>query len=90
VIQTVGSTSYSGSLNIVTETGATVTISGSPVSGLPVAVIGNPGFVRYTVNNLSGNIAVKSTRQVYVSYFGTIALQHMAVTTLDLIQNQKL
>jgi gliding motility-associated-like protein len=71
VIQTVGSTSYSGSLNIVTETGATVTISGSPVSGLPVAVIGNPGFVRYTVNNLSGNIAVKSTRQVYVSYFGT-------------------
>jgi hypothetical protein len=27
--------------------------------------------VRYTVNGLSGNITIKSTRQVYVSYFGT-------------------
>ena len=71
VIQTVGNTFYSGSLNIVTETGATVTINNSAFSGSPVAVLGNPGFVRYTVSNLSGNIAVKSTRQVYVSYFGT-------------------
>jgi hypothetical protein len=28
-------------------------------------------FCRYTASNLAGNIAVKSTRQVYVSYFGT-------------------
>ena len=55
----------------MTETGATVTINNSAFSGSPVAVLGNPGFVRYTVSNLSGNIAVKSTRQVYVSYFGT-------------------
>ena len=27
--------------------------------------------MRYTINNLYGNIAVKSTKQVYVSYFGT-------------------
>jgi hypothetical protein len=27
--------------------------------------------VRYTVSGLSGNITIKSTRQVYVSYFGT-------------------
>lgn len=71
LIQTVGTTFYSGSLNIVTETGATVTINNSPIGVSPVAVLGNPGFVRYTVSNLTGNIAVKSTRQVYVSYFGT-------------------
>ena len=71
VIQTVGTTSYSGSLNIVTETGATVTINGGSINSLPVPVEGNPNFVRYTVSNLIGNIAVKSTRQVYVSYFGT-------------------
>ncbi|MDG2433299.1 T9SS type B sorting domain-containing protein [Flavobacterium sp.] len=71
VIQTVGTTNYSGSLNIVTEAGATVSINNSTLSTAPVPVKGNPGFVRYTVSNLSGNIAVKSTRQVYVSYFGT-------------------
>jgi hypothetical protein len=36
-----------------------------------VAIVGNPNFVRYTVNGLSGNVTIKSTRQVYVSYFGT-------------------
>ena len=71
VIQTVGSTFYTGKLNIVTETGATVSINNTPITASPVAITGNPGFVRYTVSNLSGNIAVKSTRQVYVSYFGT-------------------
>ena len=70
-IQTIGNTLYSGSLNIVTEAGATVTINNSPIGVSPITILGNPGFVRYTVSNLSGNIAVKSTRQVYVSYFGT-------------------
>ena len=71
IIQTVGSTSYSGSLNIVTETGATVTINNGAIGTAPVPITGNSGFVRYTVSGLTGNIAVKSTRQVYVSYFGT-------------------
>ena len=69
-IETIGTTIYNGGLNIVTEAGATVTINNNPVPN-PTVIVGNPNFVRYTVDNLSGNIAIKSTRQVYVSYFGT-------------------
>ncbi|WP_144892768.1 T9SS type B sorting domain-containing protein [Flavobacterium tiangeerense] len=70
-IQEIGSTFYDGGLNIITETGATVLINNSPISASPQSIIGNPGFVKYTVSGLSGNIAVKSTKQVYVSYFAT-------------------
>ena len=70
-IESIGNTFYNGGLNIVTEAGATVTINSNPITGVPIPIIGNPNFVRYTINNLTGNIAVKSNRQVYVSYFGT-------------------
>ncbi|TDE30318.1 T9SS type B sorting domain-containing protein [Flavobacterium ranwuense] len=70
-IESIGSTFYNGGLNIVTETGATVSINNIPISSPPVSVTGNTDYVRYTVFNQTGNIAVKSTRQVYVSYFGT-------------------
>lgn len=70
-IDLIGNQSYIGSLNIVTETGASVTINNNPITTLPTIILGNPNFVRYTVNNLTGNVAVKSTKQVYVSYFGT-------------------
>lgn len=71
MIQSIGNTFYDGKLNIVTETGATVTINNSPITSPAVPVTGNTDYVRYTVFNQTGNIAVKSTRQVYVSYFGT-------------------
>jgi gliding motility-associated-like protein len=71
LIESIGTIAYTGGLNIVTEVGATVTINDSPINSIPVAVTGNPNFVRYTIDNLTGNIAVKSNRQVYVSYFGT-------------------
>jgi gliding motility-associated-like protein len=71
LIQSIGNTIFSGVLNIVTETGATVMLNNIPISALPIPIIGNSAFVRYTIYNLSGNIAVKSTKQVYVSYFGT-------------------
>lgn len=70
-IESIGSTIYNGGLNIVTETGATVTINNFPISSPPVAIAGNIDYVKYTVSNLTGNITVKSTKQVYVSYFGT-------------------
>ena len=70
-IESIGNITYNGSLNIVTETSATVSINNIPVASTPVPITGNPNFVRYTINNLSGNIAIKSTKQVYVSYFGT-------------------
>jgi gliding motility-associated-like protein len=70
-IESIGNTFYNGGLNIVTEADATVTINNIPISSLPIAVTGNTNYVRYTVFNQTGSIAVKSTRQVYVSYFGT-------------------
>ncbi len=70
-INLIGNESYIGSLNIVTEIGATVSVNNNPITSLPATITGNPNFVRYTVDNLTGNVSVKSTRQVYVSYFGT-------------------
>jgi len=71
MIQSIGIISFDGGLNIVTETGALVKINGVNTTATPIAITGNPGFVRYTINGLSGNIAVKSDKQVYVSYFAT-------------------
>lgn len=71
LIESIGNVTYSGGLNIVTETGATVLINNSPITTSAVSISGNPNYVRYSVNGLSGNISVKSTRQVYVSYYGT-------------------
>jgi gliding motility-associated-like protein len=70
-IQSIGSTDFIGVLNIVTEAGASVLLNDNPITSPPIAITGNSAFVRYTINDLSGNIAVKSTKQVYVSYFGT-------------------
>jgi len=70
LIELVGNKFFNGSLNIVTKTGALVTINRIPVSTTAIAITGNPNFVRYTVSNLSGNVAIKSTKEVYVSYFG--------------------
>ncbi|MBW4360821.1 T9SS type B sorting domain-containing protein [Flavobacterium taihuense] len=70
-IQSIGNTTFNGFLNIVTETGATVLLNNNPIITPPTAIAGNSKFVRYTVSNLSGNITVKSSKQVYVSYFGT-------------------
>ncbi len=70
-IQSIGSNTFNGFLNIVTETGATVLLNNSPITAPPMAIEGTTAFVRYNIPDLSGNIAVKSTKQVYVSYFGT-------------------
>ena len=71
LIQSIGNVNFNGGLNIVTETGALVKINGVITTATAVAISGNPNFERYTINGLSGNIAVKSNKQVYVSYFGT-------------------
>ena len=71
MIQSIGSVSFNGNVNIVTETGAQVKINGIVTTASPVPITGNPGFERYSLTGLTGNIAVNSTKQVYVSYFGT-------------------
>lgn len=72
-IEKVGDITYTGGLNIVTETGAVVNIyqNGIPVSAGSSTAITASGFERYSVSGLTGNISVRSTKQVYVSYFGT-------------------
>jgi gliding motility-associated-like protein len=70
-IESIGNVTFNGGLNIVTEKNAIVSINNTPITATAVDITGNPNFIRYTINNLSGNIAVKSNKQVYVSYFGT-------------------
>jgi gliding motility-associated-like protein len=70
-IDSIGSISFGGSINVVTESGATVLMNNAPIPSSPITINGNPGFVYYSVNGLSGNVSVKSTKQVYVSYLGT-------------------
>ena len=70
-IQFIGNTFYTGKLNIITEKGATVLINNAAINSAPVAITGNVNYERYTINDLTGNISVKSSKQVYVSYFGT-------------------
>ncbi|MDP3353647.1 MAG: T9SS type B sorting domain-containing protein [Flavobacteriaceae bacterium] len=70
-IQSIGNiTNYVGVLNIVTETGASVKINNIPTTATAVPITGNPNYERYTLSNLTGNISVVSSKQVYVSYFG--------------------
>lgn len=70
-INWIGNTNYSGIVNVVTETGATVLVNEMPIAATPIPISGNPYFVYYSVNGLTDDIAIKSTKQVYVSYYGT-------------------
>lgn len=76
-IEQIGSRTFlsNSGLNIVTEKGATVDVeingTRQPIGIAPQDVIGNPLFETYTLSGLTGNISVFSTKQVYVSYFGS-------------------
>jgi gliding motility-associated-like protein len=69
-IDKIGTKVYGGTVNIVTETGATVLINNIPATN-PTTINGIPNFVFYSINGLSGDVNVKSSKQVYVSYYGT-------------------
>ncbi|RAR70602.1 T9SS type B sorting domain-containing protein [Flavobacterium aciduliphilum] len=76
-------TDFEGTVCIVTKTGATLDFiidgvsytfatlpSSLSVTG-PLTVTGNPDFVTYTIQGLTGNVSVFSSQQVYLSYYGS-------------------
>jgi gliding motility-associated-like protein len=74
---------FDGTVCIVTETGAALdfiingisytlaSLPGSITVNGPLSVTGNSNYVTYTFEGLTGNISVFSTKQVYLSYFGS-------------------
>lgn len=56
----------SGGIFIITRSGATVLVNGSPPAALPQSVTGNTGWVSYKETGLTGNIKVTSTAPMAV------------------------
>ena len=78
-----GLNNFFGTVMVVTETAANLTFIINGVTYTPATlpagvtlvgpnnVTGNTAYQTYSLNGLSGNISVLSTKQVYVSYFGS-------------------
>jgi gliding motility-associated-like protein len=79
-----GITDFDGTVCLVTKTGATLDFiinatnytlaslagAGYVVNG-PFTVTGNPDYVTYTIPGLTGNVSVFSSKQIYLSYYGS-------------------
>ena len=83
LISKVGNLDFPATICLVTKVGAALNfiVNGQPktvadlstpnISPGPNPVIGNSDYVTYTFKNLTGNVSVFSTKQVYLSYYGT-------------------
>jgi trimeric autotransporter adhesin len=65
-INKIGSQTFSTRLNIITQTGATVTLNGNSIAAAngPYPVTGNPNWVTYTIPSVTGTVVVNSTKSV--------------------------
>lgn len=67
----IGSTNYPNSeIIVVTETGSTVSVNNVATTATPQLVTGNPNWVTYRINGLSGNVKIESTGALAAGVFG--------------------
>jgi len=69
LIDKIGSITYDAGVTIVTKVGATITINNNPINVPQNNVTGNPDYVTYTINGLSGNVSIESSDELYCAYF---------------------
>jgi gliding motility-associated-like protein len=73
-IDKVGNKTFEGAVSFITKKNATILINGNSIENFsevtgPLEVSGNKNYVTYMVKELTGNIAVTGSDELYVAYF---------------------
>ncbi len=80
-IQSIGGTTYTGGITIVTNQGATVTINNQPIANFstygPNPVSGKSDYVTYKVIGLSNDVSVQCNAELYCAYFNYNGAAHL-------------
>ncbi|MDB9732857.1 hypothetical protein OAA96_03595, partial [Polaribacter sp.] len=72
-IENIGTVTFTGGITIVTNKGAAVNINTLPISNFntsgPFDVDGNTEYITYKVTDLTGDISIDSSDELYCAYF---------------------